>query len=121
MRTRILFCSLWVLHPMFGTQIGSKSICEIDVGKQKLDKHFLNNFIYFGAVLGLGYCTWAFASCGKWGLLSSCGAQASHCSGLSCHGAQVSEHGTSAVVGLVALIFPAQGSNLLPLHWQVDS
>ena len=47
---------------MFGTQIGSKSICEIDVGKQKLDKNFLNNFICLGAVLGLGYCTRGFAS-----------------------------------------------------------
>ena len=121
MRTRILFCSLRVLHPMFGTQIGSKSICEIDVGKRKLDKHFLNSCIYFGAVLGLGYCTWAFASCGKWGPLPSCGTQASHCSGFSYREAQVSEHATSVAVGLVALIFPAQGSNLLPLRWQVDS
>ena len=58
---------------------------------------------------------------GKWGLLSSCDTQASHCTGFSYREAQVLEHGTSVVVGLVALIFPAQGSNLLPLHWQVDS
>ena len=120
---------------MFGTQIGSKSICEIDVGKQKLDKHFLNNFIYFGAVLGLGYCTWAFASCGKWGLLSSCGAQASHCSGLSYCGAEVpgmwasvvEAHGLSSAGSVVVVhrvscsttygIFPDKGSNPCPLHW----
>ena len=29
----------------------------------------------------------AFSSCGKWGLLSSCGAGASHSSGFSCCGA----------------------------------
>ena len=27
---------------------------------------------------------WAFSSCGKWGLHSSCGAQAPHCGGFSC-------------------------------------
>ena len=102
MRTRIPFCSLRVLPPVFGSQRGSRRICEIDVGKQQLDKIFLNNCIYFGAVLGLGYCTWAFASCGKWGLLPSGGTQASHCSGVSCCGAQVLELGTSVVEGFAA-------------------
>ena len=36
------------------------------------------------AVLGLHCCTWALFSCGKWGLLSRCSVQASHCSGFSC-------------------------------------
>ena len=36
------------------------------------------------APLGLHCCVWAFTSCGKQGLLSSCGAQASHCSAFSC-------------------------------------
>ena len=27
---------------------------------------------------------WPFSSCGEWGLLSSCGTQASHCGGCSC-------------------------------------
>ena len=36
-------------------------------------------FIYlFLAGLGLHCCTWAFSSCGKWELLSSCGVQAPH-------------------------------------------
>ena len=31
---------------------------------------FLNLFVYlFLAVLGLRCCTWAFSSCGEWGLL----------------------------------------------------
>ena len=38
------------------------------------------------AVLGLHCLTWAFSSCGDWGIFSSC--QASHCGSLSCCGAQ---------------------------------
>ena len=34
--------------------------------------------------LGLWCCVWAFPSCSEWGLLSSCGVQASHCGGFSC-------------------------------------
>ena len=46
-------------------------------------------FIYlFFAVLGLQYCLWTFSSCSEQGLLSSCGVQASCCSGFSCCGAQ---------------------------------
>ena len=49
---------------------------------------FLSNFylcIYlFLAVLGLHCCVRAFSSCGFWGLLSSCSAQAFHCGGFSC-------------------------------------
>ena len=47
---------------------------------------FLSNFIYLfifdcaGSSLPRGL----FSSCGEWGLLSSCGAQTSHCSGFSC-------------------------------------
>ena len=78
------------------------------------------------AALGLRCCARAFSSCGEWGLLfvavrgllisvaSRCrawavGAQASVvvAQGLSC----------SAACG----IFPDQGSNPCPLHWQVDS
>ena len=45
--------------------------------------------IYFILVaLGLHCCVQALSSCGERGLLSSCGAQASHCSGFSCHGQQ---------------------------------
>ena len=35
---------------------------------------------------------WAFSSCGKQGLLSSCNALASHCGGSSCGGAQALGH-----------------------------
>ena len=47
---------------------------------------FFDNFIYhlFLAVLGLCCCTGFFSSCGKRGLLSSCGVLASHCGGFSC-------------------------------------
>ena len=38
----------------------------------------------FLAALGLHCCARAFSSCREQGLLSSCGAQASHCSGCSC-------------------------------------
>ena len=44
-----------------------------------------NVFIYLSlAALHLRCCAWAFSSCGKQGLLSSCGTWASHCSGFSC-------------------------------------
>ena len=46
------------------------------------------NFYLFLAALGLHCCAWAFSSCSKWGLLSSCSAQASHCGSFSCQ-----EHG----------------------------
>ena len=36
------------------------------------------------AMLGLHCCTWSFSSCSEWGLLSSCSARVSHCSGFSC-------------------------------------
>ena len=32
-------------------------------------------FFLFLAALGLRYCTWAFSSCGEWGLRSSCDSQ----------------------------------------------
>ena len=43
---------------------------------------FLKNNCLFLAVLGLRCCTWAFSCC-EWGLLPSCAAQASRCSGVS--------------------------------------
>ena len=41
-------------------------------------------FNLFSTTLGLCCCIWAFSSCWEWGLLSSCGALASHCLGFSC-------------------------------------
>ena len=43
----------------------------------------------FLAALGLQCCLRAFSSYGDQGLLSSCGARASHCGGFSCCGAQL--------------------------------
>ena len=43
----------------------------------------------FMAVPGLPCCTWAFSSCSEWGATTlCCGAQAFHCAGFSCCGAQ---------------------------------
>ena len=56
-----------------------------------------------------------------------CGVQASHCGGFSCCGAQALGMQASVVVarGLSCSaacgIFPDQGLNLCPLHWQADS
>ena len=44
------------------------------------------------AVLGLHCFTGFFSSCSKWGLLSSYGERASHCSGFSCCGAWAQGH-----------------------------
>ena len=69
---------------------------------------------------------WAFSSCSEWGLLSSCGAQSSHCGGFSCYRAQALGHtGFSSCDVWVWLphaceIFLDSGSNLCSLHWQVD-
>ena len=77
--------------------------------------NFLGSFFYFFilATVGLHCRAWVFSSCGVRGSLG-CRAQAWGCVSsvvvahrLSCPSA----HG----------IFPDQGSNLCPLHWQLDS
>ena len=61
------------------------------------------------------------------GLLSGCGGWPSHCGGFSCCQAQAPESAGSVIVahGLelptACGIFPDQGANLCPLHWQADS
>ena len=78
----------------------------------------------FMAVLGLCCCSWAFSSCRERDRCSSCDVRASHCSGFSCCGEQpraawasvVVAHGFSCPVSHG--IFPDQGSNPCPLHWQ---
>ena len=102
--------------------------------------------MYLLAVLGLRCCLLAFSSCGEWGLLFYCGAQASHCRGFSwclaqalgCLGCstcgtwasscsfQALEHrlsscGTRAELPTVRGIFLDQGSHPCLLHWQSDS
>ena len=56
------------------------------------------------AVLGLRCCTWAFSSCGERGVALRCAAQASHCGGFSCCGAQALGAWASVVVacGLIS-------------------
>ena len=111
---------------------------------------FKNKSIYliylFLAALGLRYCARAFSSCGKQGpllvavcrlLIAVASLVAEH--GLQAHGLQQLWHAGSVVVahGLQSAgslfvvhglscstacgIFPDQGSNPCPLHWQVDS
>ena len=78
------------------------------------------------AVLGLRFCARAFSSCGKRGHSSS------RCAGLSLSrplllrrtgsrraGSAIVAHGPSCSVACG--IFPDQGSNPCPLHWQADS
>ena len=80
----------------------------------------------FLATLGLCCCSQALASCSKWGInfpvavrgpliagASRCRAQAPECSLSSC--------GAWASYPRAYRIFPDQGSNPGPLHWQVNS
>ena len=46
-------------------------------------------FAFLWLLLGLHYCVWAFYNCSEHGLLSNCGARASHCSGFSYHRASL--------------------------------
>ena len=82
--------------------------------------------IYFLAVLGLRFCARAFSSCGERGHSSS------RCAGLSLSrplllwstgsrraGSVIVAHGPSCSVACG--VFPDQGSNPCPLHWQADS
>ena len=105
--------------------------------KEEFRLFFLNLIFMFGCA-GLHCCAWAFSSCGQQGPLSGWGARASHHGGFSCcrarapgtWGSAVAAHGLLSM-GLVVWhgprcsmawrIFPDQGSNLCPQHWQVDS
>ena len=78
---------------------------------------FWKSYFLFFIALGFHCHEWAFSSC----------ARASHCNGFSSCGAQalcaqassvkMHEFSCSEACG----IFPDQGSNLCPLHWQSDS
>ena len=67
------------------------------------------------------------ASRGRGRLLSSCDAWPSHCSGFSYCRAWVLGHTASVITvhglscSLACRIFPDQGLNLCPPHWQADS
>ena len=95
----------------------------------KEDSFFGVLFIYlfiFGCVRSSLLCTRAFSSCGEQGLLFVVVrrlllAVASHCRAraLGAQASVVVAHGLSCSVACG--IFPDQGSNLYPLHWQADS
>ena len=77
-------------------------------------------------VLGLCCCTRASSGCGAWGYSSSQSANSSllwflllRSTGSGLAGSVVVMHGLSC--STACGIFPHQGSNLYPLHWQVDS
>ena len=77
--------------------------------------------------LGLHCLTRPFSSCAEWGLFSSYGAWASHCGGFSGGGAWAlgQQASVDAAHGLICPaargIFPDQGLNLCPSHWQASS
>ena len=59
-------------------------VCCIISCTLNVPNHQIHRKQIFLAPLGLHCCVWAFSSRGKQGLLSSCGAQASHCSAFPC-------------------------------------
>ena len=100
---------------------------------------FLNVYLFiFGCAGSLVLCV-GFLQLWKWGLLSSCGVLASHCSVVSCCRTQVLGAWTSVVVArrlqsvgsvncgtgaqlpAACGIFPDQKLNQCPLHCKVDS
>ena len=90
--------------------------------------HFLKNiYLFIFWLRWVSVAAQTFSRCAVQGLLSSFGARASHCGGLSCSRAQA-----LGCVGLVAVargvscsvacgLFLDQGSHPCPLPWQVDS
>ena len=88
---------------------------------------FLVLFIYlFLSVLGLRFCARAFSSCGKRGPLFiavrgslTIAASLVGSTGSRRAGSVIVAHGPSCSVACG--IFPDQGSNPCPLHWQADS
>ena len=78
------------------------------------------------AVLGLRFCARAFSSCGKWGplFIAVRGPLTVAASLVAEHRLQMRRlsncgHGPSC--SAARGIFPDQGSNPCPLHWQADS
>ena len=81
---------------------------------------FLIFISVFLTAMDLHCCAWAFSSCGKWELSSSCSVQASHCGDFSSRRAwALKVHRLSCP--MACGILPDQGWNPCPLHWQVDS
>ena len=100
---------------------------------------FKCNFSSFLAALGLHCFAWAFLQLWLLGATLHYSAQAPHCGGFSCGaqalGAQAPAAAVRRLQGMRASVvvvqglscplacgmFPDQGSNSCPLHWQVDS
>ena len=83
---------------------------------------FFLNFIYlFLAVLGLRFCARAFSSCGERGplFIAVRGPLTLRSTGSRRASSVVVAHGLSC--SAACGIFPDQGSNPVPLHWQADS
>ena len=83
-------------------------------------------FIYFLGCPGSLLLLVAFFGWGEQGLLSSCGAWASHCRGFPLWSMGFRVHGPHRCGKWVELplscgIFPDEALNMCPLNWQVDS
>ena len=96
-------------------------------------------FLFIFGCVGSSLLRAGFLQLRRAGAALHCGAQASHCGGFSCSGAQAPGSWASVVVarGLQSAgsavvahglscsaacgIFPDQGLNPRPLHWQADS
>ena len=78
-------------------------------------------FYLFMAVLGLRFCARAFSSCGKRGplFIAVRGPLLLRSTGSRRAGSAIVAHGPSC--SATCGIFPDQGSNPCPLHWQADS
>ena len=89
--------------------------------------HFYLKLYSLLAALGLCCCMQAFSSCGKLGLLSSYGTQASHLLWFLLLWNLALRHTGSIVVVCgfscpkACGIFPGQGLNLCPLNWKWES
>ena len=72
-------------------------------------------------MLGLHFCARAFSSCGKWGplFIAVRGPLLLRSTGSRCAGSVIVAHGPSC--STACGIFPDQGLNPCPLHWQADS
>ena len=60
-------------------------------------------YLFIFGCAGFSLLCGLFSNCGEWGLLSSCGAEASYCDGFSCWGAQALGHTGFSSCGLWAL------------------
>ena len=88
--------------------------------------NFLILFIFIFGCVGSSLLRAGFLWLRQVGATLSCGVQASHCSGFSYCGARALGTRASVVVArglscsVACGIFPGQGSNPCPLHWQAD-